>query len=162
MGKQILPINNKIELNLKEFEPASDEQKLLWEKEHLGFFVSEHPLQQYQEIIKKYLIPINKLDIRQKNKSPLKIIGLITSIKKINTYKNETMAFVKIEDSFGEIEVIVFPKMYKETNGLIWEENKMVCVTGRLSDKDGNLKIIAQTAKKITKDMLNEVLLRKK
>ncbi len=156
----LLSLSGKVNLKLKKSDPASQQQKLLWEREHLGFFISEHPLKQYQEIIKKYVKPINQLELSNSFKnSSIKILGLITKIKKITTSSNDHMIFVKVEDSFGEIEVIVFPKMLKSTSKL-WEENKMVSVEGRLSDKDGELKFIAGKVKEVTKNMLDDLLLK--
>jgi len=150
-----------VNLKLKKSDPAGHQEKLLWEREHLGFFISEHPLKQYQEIIRKYVKPINQLELSNSFKnSSIKILGLITKIKKITTSSNDHMIFVKVEDSFGEIEVIVFPKMLKSTSKL-WEENKMVSVEGRLSDKDGELKLIAENVKEVTKNMLDDLLLKK-
>ncbi|MBU4369729.1 DNA polymerase III subunit alpha [Patescibacteria group bacterium] len=158
----LLSLSGKANLKLKKSDPASHQEKLLWEREHLGFFVSEHPLRQYQEIIKKYVKPINQLELSNGLKSSsIKILGLITKIKKITTSSNENMIFVKVEDSFGEVEVIVFPKILKSTSKL-WEENKMVSVEGRLSDKDGELKLIAENVKEVTKDMLEDLLLKQK
>ncbi len=157
----LLSLTGKVNLKLKKSDPATHQEKLLWEREHLGFFVSEHPLKQYQEVIKKYVKPINQLELSNGFKnSSIKILGLITKIKKITTSSNENMIFVKVEDSFGEIEVIVFPKILKPTSKL-WEENKMVSVEGRLSDKDGELKLIAESVKEVTKNMLDDLLLKK-
>ncbi|MDD5172876.1 MAG: DNA polymerase III subunit alpha [Patescibacteria group bacterium] len=154
----LLPKNNNSVLNFKESPAASHQQKLLWEKEFLGFFVSEHPLEEYRELIKKYVTPINQIKLSNKS---IKILGLITKIKKINTTGNQNMYFVKIDDSFGEIETLIFPKILKTTIE-IWQENKIVCITGRISDKDGQLKIIAEEAKEVSKESLDNLLLKLK
>ncbi|MFA5050544.1 MAG: DNA polymerase III subunit alpha [Patescibacteria group bacterium] len=142
-------------LKLHQVPPTEHQQKLLWERELLGLFISEHPLQEYSEILKKYSIPIGKIS----NNSSVKIIGLVGKIKKIITAKKEMMLFVKMEDHTGEIEVIVFPNLYKE-NPNLWQENKIVSVTGRVSDKDGVPKLIAEKVKEINKNKLDELLLK--
>ena len=156
----LLPLNNQSELKFKKTFPAAHEQKLLWEKELLGIFISEHPLKQYQTVIKKYLHPINELKLIKK-KSTIKVLGLIFKIKKVITNNNENMAFIQIEDSFGGIEVIVFPKILKSSQEF-WQENKIICVIGRLSEKDGELKIIAEKVKEVTKKMLDDLLIKEK
>ncbi len=156
----LLPLNNQSELKFKKTFPATHEQKLLWEKELLGIFISEHPLKQYQTVIKKYLHPINELKLIKK-KSTIKVLGLIFKIKKVITNNNENMAFIQIEDSFGGIEVIVFPKILKSSQEF-WQENKIICVIGRLSEKDGELKIIAEKVKEVTKKMLDDLLIKEK
>jgi len=187
----LFSLGGRLSLKLKKYPPAEHQQKLLWEKELLGLFISDHPLRQYEATLKKYAQPIGQFkisaneenpeaEINSQNKifpprpenringqngsqsvvsSPVKIVGLITKIKKIITSDKQTMLFVKIEDSTGEIEVIVFPKIFKLTPGL-WQENKIIRVSGRLSDKDGVPKVIAEDAREVTKDTLDDLLLK--
>jgi DNA polymerase-3 subunit alpha len=153
--------NNQINsLNLRNTTPAKREKKLLWEKELLGLFVSEHPLQEYEPLLQKYATPIIELE-KQNSYQKIKVVGIATKVKKILTRKKEIMKFVKIEDPSGEIEVIVFPKMLKE-NSDFWQENEIISVTGRISHKDDSLKIIAEKAKKVEKEALDNLLLKNK
>lgn len=160
------PDQNALNLNLKQSEPAKHQQKLLWEKELLGLFISSHPLQEYEKLIQKYAVPISKAknDIHLQNhihKNKLKIVGIITNIKKITTSNNQNMLFVNMSDPSGDIEAIVFPNVFK-SNIKIWEENKIVSISGRLSDKDGVPKIIVESVKQVDKDILDEWLLKDK
>lgn len=158
-----------LNLNLKEYPPIERQQKLLWEKELLGLFVSDHPLKEYEQILQKYAQPINQVKNNYSKQNhynsnqgqTIKIVGLITKIKKIITSSKQAMLFVKIEDTTGEIETIIFPKIFKSTQDF-WEENKIVSLTGRLSDKDGELKFIAESVRKVTKDILDNLLLKQK
>jgi DNA polymerase-3 subunit alpha len=75
----------------------------------------------------------------------LQIAGVITKIQKIITRKNQTMLFVKIEDDTGNVEVLIFPSLLKETQNL-WEEGKVVYIYGNLSQKDQENKILANSA----------------
>jgi len=147
-------------LTLKKSDPAKRQQKLIWEKELLGLFVSEHPLKEYEEILKKYAKPINEVG-SQRYQSPIKVVGIITKIKKILTSSKEIMAFIKIEDPSGEIEIIVFPKLLK-VNAEILEENKTISVAGKISRKDESLKIIAETIREVKKEVLDDLLLEKR
>ncbi len=153
-----LGISGKNNLRLEKITPATHQQKLLWERELLGFFISEHPLKEYEESLKKYVTQIRQIT-SEKFKS-IKILGLITKIKKVITSAKEIMIFVKIEDASGEIEAIIFPKIFKSTEK-IWQENKMVYITGRVSDKDGSLKIIAEQVKEVDQSTLDNLLLKK-
>ncbi|MBL7141823.1 DNA polymerase III subunit alpha [Patescibacteria group bacterium] len=157
----ILPISGRLSLKLKKYPPAEHQQKLLWEKELLGLFILEHPLKAYEEVLKKYIQPIGQLKNISQTNSRTKIIGLIAKIKRIITSSKETMLFAKIADSSGEIEAIIFPRIFKLTPEL-WQENKIVSITGRLSDKDDVPKIIAEGVKEVTKDMLDDLLLKQK
>ncbi|MDA2922306.1 DNA polymerase III subunit alpha [Patescibacteria group bacterium AH-259-L07] len=162
----ILPVGGSLSLKLKKTSSAKHQQKLLWEKELLGLFISSHPLQEYEKLIQKYATPISraKNDIPLQNhmhNNKVKIVGIITNIKKVTTSNSQTMIFVKVSDPTGEIEAIVFPNIFK-AHAHIWEENNIVSISGRLSDKDGVPKIIAQTVKQVNKDTLDEWLLKGK
>jgi len=158
--------SNNAKLRLRKTEPASEKQKLLWEKKLLGIFVSGHPLEQYESVLFKYAQPIQEVKDKFFNnkiskKSRIKVAGIITNIKKNITSNKKTMLFVKLEDTTGEAEVIIFPNIYSRTMDL-WEESNMVSITGNPSDKDGNLKIIAQKVRPITTDLLDDLLLKQK
>ncbi len=147
-------------LTLKKSEPAKRQQKLIWERELLGLFISEHPLKEYEEILKKYAKPINEVG-SHRYQTQIKVVGIITKIKKILTSSKEVMAFIKIEDPSGEIEIIVFPKILK-ANAEILEENKTISVTGKISRKDESLKIIVEKVKEVKKEVLDDLLLKKR
>ncbi len=157
----IIPNTTKINrLILKRFDPVRRQQKLLWEKELLGLFISEHPLKEYEEILKKYAKPIGEIGSHHYQKQ-IKVVGIVTKIKKILTSSKETMAFIKIEDPSGEIEIIVFPKMLKASPE-VWGENKIVSVTGKISHKEDSLKIIVEKAQEVKKELLDNLLLKKR
>ena len=73
------------------------------------------------------------------------IAGLVASIQKITTKTGEPMLFVKLEDTSGRTEVLVFPKILTE-NPNPWQADKVVLVRGRVSDKDGSPKILCADA----------------
>ncbi len=157
----IIPNSNKTNgLTLRKSEPAKRQQKLIWERELLGLFISEHPLKEYEEILKKYAKPIGEVG-SDRYQTQIKVVGIITKIKKILTSSKEIMGFVKIEDPSGEIEIIVFPKMLK-ANPEVWEENKTISVTGKISRKDDSLKIIVEKVKEVKREVLDDLLLKKR
>jgi len=134
-------------LKLNSTEPVSKKQKLSWEKELLGMYVSDHPLKGMEKILLKFAKPIG--EIEPKEGRTVKVVGIITTISKIVTRSNEPMLFAQIEDTTAKTEVLVFPKVLKKDN-LIWRANNIVLVTGRTNTKDGALKIIAETVKEIS------------
>jgi DNA polymerase-3 subunit alpha len=117
-------------LSLKKVEPASKEDKLAWEKEHLGMYVSAHPLDSYIKVL-KYLTPIRELKNKSDN-SPVVIGGIISKLRRTLTKKNDPMAFVGLEDSSGVCEVLVFPKIMEQALPFL-ETEKIVQISGRLS-----------------------------
>jgi DNA polymerase-3 subunit alpha len=143
-------------LNLKNCPPAPLQQKLFWERELLGLFISSHPLKEYSQKISKFVKPINQLS-KFPNDSAVIIAGIITEIKKVITSNKETMLFVKLEDETGVIESIVFPSVFQIKPNL-WQENKIILLAGRLTDKDGIPKIIAGQAEELIPNKLEELL----
>lgn len=125
-------------LLLKKAEVAPEKQKLTWEKELLGFYVSGHPLQEHRHKLTGF-IPITK--IAPDTLKSVKVAALIHNIKKIVTKNGQPMAFAGLEDLSGKIEVIVFPKLFEKKQHLL-EENMLVIASGKLSTRDGEMKLL--------------------
>lgn len=137
-------------LQLSEF----DEKELLsMEKEVLGLYLSGHPLNQYMEVLKK-TADTDTLQLRQykenyaenqdKDNRAVTIGGIVGRKSIKTTRKKEMMAFVSLEDMYGSIEVIVFPKVFSDNAQFLAEDTPLL-VSGRLSLKeDEEPKIIAE------------------
>ena len=132
-------------VTLKEAEPATRKQKLAWEKELLGLYVSDHPLADYQQQLEKFAMPINDITSNIIGKT-VKIGGILSGLKKIVTKKGDPMAFANLSDMTGTIEVVIFPETLQKTNG-IWQEDAIVAVSGKVDMRDGAYKLIVSTAK---------------
>ncbi len=126
--------------NVTEYEK---EQLLNFEKEVLGIYVSGHPLDEYEELLKKN-ITATTLDFvydEETNQTKVKdgqnvIIGGIIMSKTIKIVKNnKTMAFITIEDLVGTIEVIIFPHDYEKNLKNITEERK-VFIKGKVNAEE--------------------------
>jgi DNA polymerase-3 subunit alpha len=135
------------DIRLDDAPPVSNFEKLGWEKELLGLYVSSHPLYDFKKLLESRTVPIIKID---QNLVDQKIIigGLISSVKKIITKKGQPMLFIKIEDLTGKIEVVIFPNLL-ERNPRALQENKIVFVAGRVDDRNGEIKIIADDCQEI-------------
>jgi DNA polymerase-3 subunit alpha len=140
-----LPGGVKSHPNLNDAPPAAQNEKLIWEKELLGLYVSEHPFNFFKPYLAGYALPIVSL-AGHKNDDRIITAGVIASIKKIITRKGESMIFVKIEDATSSTEILVFPRLYKETVEL-WEEGRTIIIDGKASEKDSDLKILANRAR---------------
>jgi DNA polymerase-3 subunit alpha len=138
-------------LKLVDAPPATDEEKLIWEKEHLSFYISSHPLDKYKAVLRSF--PSIKETTELENDRQVTIGGIISKLKKTLTKKNDPMAFFTIEDPTGSVEVLVFPKVMIDAVPLL-ELEKIVQVTGRVSDKDGECKIIANEIQILPNDDL--------
>ncbi len=124
---------------------ASKKECLSWERELLGLYISEHPLKNYQQRLAKLALSCQNLSKNQIGRR-VRIGGIINKIQKINTRAGQLMLFVEIEDLTGRIETLVFPNILEQT-ATAWQEEKIVLVSGRLSDRDGNLKILCDSVK---------------
>ncbi|TSC82012.1 MAG: DNA polymerase III subunit alpha [Parcubacteria group bacterium Gr01-1014_20] len=135
-------------LELKPVTKASAQERLAWEKELIGLYLSDHPLNAYADKIKAYKAkPIKEAQLIKNETEVFRIAGLISQVKKIVTKTGQPMAFVKIEDFSPEpIEVIVFNSTLAKTSG-VWQENSVVLVQGRMSFRNGETKMICDAAK---------------
>lgn len=134
-------------LDLPEVEPAKPENKLAWEKELLGIYISEHPLKENGEKLKMAVSHcLSDLNLSMEGKK-VKVGGIIQAVKKINTKSGAAMAFATIEDLSGKSEVLVFPKTLEQEADL-WVADNVVLVTGKISTKDGEVKILAEKGEK--------------
>ncbi|MFC1756440.1 DNA polymerase III subunit alpha [Patescibacteria group bacterium] len=132
---------------LEEAQPTEKKQRLQWEKELIGMYVSDHPITDYQDYLDQMATPINKLD-RSMVGNNLRIGGIVNKVHQVYLKSQQIMYFVTIEDLNGKIELLVFPKTLERISGM-WDEDKIVLIDGKLSDKDGNFKLIVNNAKEI-------------
>ncbi len=129
-------------------------ERLLWERELLGLYLSQHPLEMFKTFLEEQTVGINTLKTEHDNKA-VTIAGAINEIREITTKNGQKMAFVKVADLTGEIEVVLFPSSYQQTIGL-WERDKVVLIRGKVNarDKDGNastdVKVMVDDAREVT------------
>jgi DNA polymerase-3 subunit alpha len=139
----------KSKIRLQKTRPASKSEKLAWEKELLGLFVSSHPLEDFKHIFEKKITKISELNSHpNRNNQLVKIGGIISKIKKIITRNGRPMLFMNVEDLSDKIEVIVFPGAI-ERNPRAFQENKIVFVSGKLDNRDGVPKLICEDIEEI-------------
>jgi DNA polymerase III subunit alpha len=149
------------QITLSPARPMKSQEKLKWEKELLGLYISGHPLEAFKKVLSKKTVPIEKIiddllnqgarDIHIgpffKRVAPgdrITVGGLVSGIKKIITKTNRPMVFMRLEDLTGKLEVIVFPSLIENGNGNGLEENKIVLIKGKADLKDNSPKIIAE------------------
>lgn len=128
--------------------------QLLWERELLGLYLSQHPLESYAALLSEQTVAINSLEPSHDGRSVV-VGGIVTDIREITTKTGQKMAFVKIEDTSGDLELILFPSALQQTLGL-WERDRIVIVRGKVNakDREGNIgtevKIMADEAREVT------------
>ncbi|MBI2464182.1 DNA polymerase III subunit alpha [Candidatus Peregrinibacteria bacterium] len=140
--------------HLAVIEPASLLQRLRWEKEYLGLFVSSHPLDGLKKYFGKKVNLIEKLKPKDVGKT-IKIGGIIIKAKKIFTRNGSNMMYLTVEDPTGRMEITVFPKVYGQYKDVL-QENNIVVVSGRLEKRNGQMQCLCQEAKRIDLEKLIE------
>ena len=136
----------------------TNKERLMWERELMGLYISAHPLDAYETYLSEQAQPLTQL-VPEYDGRLMTIGGIITTVRTIVTKSGSKMAFVGIEDKFGEGEVIVFPNLYEQVGAKLVQD-AVIRVTGKNSarDRDGNLgsesKMIADEIELISDDDL--------
>ena len=145
-------LKSDFEIKFPKVNEFSKQELLAFEKEVIGLYVSGHPLEEYQNMWKKNItrtsldFQLNDEDETAVADNAREIIGgIISEVTVKVTKQNSVMAFVTIEDLYGAVEVLVFPKLYEKYRHIIAEDNK-VFITGRVtSGGEENAKMICET-----------------
>ncbi|MFA5098692.1 MAG: DNA polymerase III subunit alpha [Candidatus Paceibacterota bacterium] len=132
----------------KEGQTALSKDKLAWERELLGLYVSGHPLSGYAEKLKKFSpTPIKKILAEKEgtNGDITQITGVILNVHRIVSKLGQQILFVTVEDLSGSIEIIVFSDTLAK-NPAIWRDNNIIVANGKVSWRNGEPKFICQQA----------------
>ena len=136
-----------------------DKERLMWERELLGLYISAHPLDRYETYLSEQTQPLTQL-VPEYDSRMMTVGGIISIVRTIVTKSGSKMAFVGIEDKFGEGEIIVFPNLYEKVGAKLVQD-AVIRVSGKNSarDRDGNLgnesKLIADDIIAITDNDIN-------
>ena len=124
------------------------QEKLRLEKEYIGFYISDHPLQAISNAA-QILSPIslNALS-EQKAKQKVSAVVMLSSVRKIITKKGDPMAFVQMEDITGEAEGTIFPSTYTELEPLL-QEGKQLIVWGKAQQRNEKYQLIIDDAEAV-------------
>lgn len=121
-------------LTLLKCPPSTTKTNLMWERTLLGIYVSDHPINHYLAYMPEDRVSFVELS-KLANDAEVKVTGIVMSIHKILTKKNENMAFVNMEDDTTMVEAIFFPKTWKLKEKII-EPGNAVIIEGKISRKD--------------------------
>ena len=135
-------------VNMPDVPEYDKEQLLAYEKEVLGVYVSGHPMDDYDALWRRYITNVSSDFINEEDNPPkvnegekAVIGGIITGKSVKNTSSGKLMAYITLEDVFGAVEVIVFPRDYEKYRDKLTEDNK-VFIEGRVNvreDENGKL-----------------------
>jgi DNA polymerase-3 subunit alpha len=131
------------EIVLPDIEEWDERDKLLYEKETVGFYITGHPLDEALEEIKT-VTDSDIAGLAQLNDGqPVRVGGLIRSVKQHKSKKGEPMAFLTLEDILETVEVVVFPEAYSNCYKLL-DSSEPVIIRGAIQKGDQGLKIMAE------------------
>ena len=156
-GAEDMRVESSIEL-INAPKQHTDKERLTWERELLGLYVSAHPLDRYVKYFEEQTQPLSQVQPNTDGQKAT-IGGIVIDIRTIITKSGTKMAFVKMEDKTSEGEVIIFPNLYSEISEKL-KIDAVLKIEGKISarDREGNLKsdaqIIAETVSIITDEEL--------
>ena len=156
-GAEDMRVESSIEL-INAPKQHTDKERLTWERELLGLYVSAHPLDRYVKYFEEQTQPLSQVQPNTDGQKAT-IGGIVIDVRTIITKSGTKMAFVKMEDKTSEGEVIIFPNLYSEISEKL-KIDTVLKIEGKISarDREGNLKsdaqIIAETVSIITDEEL--------
>ena len=127
------------ELKLASTKAATVEERLKWEKELLGLYLSGHPLDRWRKELAKQTAIATLKTLRPGYIA--KTAGMLSNIKKIFTKKGDQMAFARLEDFSDSMEAVIFPRALKEFEQFLVDD-KCVAIKGKLNERNGTLSIL--------------------
>ncbi len=133
-------------LKLVDAPVAEQKDKLAWEKELLGLYISGHPLDRYRDIITKKDMNIKKALAEIKDGASVIVAGIINEVRLVQTKNNETMAFITVADFSGSSEAVVFPRAYKEYKALILQD-KCLAMKATVNTRNGEKSFVIERVK---------------
>ncbi|MEF3254120.1 MAG: DNA polymerase III subunit alpha, partial [Deferribacterales bacterium] len=142
----ITTIEDLLGLSEEEYYPEGNEEfseheLLRMEKDVLGFYLSNHPLSSYSNILSSLTISSTELE-HFDDEVDVTVGGIIKNIKKHLTKSGEKMAFITLEDLEGSFDIVVFPSLLNE-HIYILEEDKIIIVKGRYSSNGDRRSVVA-------------------
>src|SRR4051794_2042880 len=126
-------------LGAEEWEKS---ERLSYEKESLGLYVSEHPLDSVKASLRKKTdCPIAELE-RRRDGEIVTVGGIVGALKSLTTKKGEPMVFMRLDDLSGSVETVVFNSVYAASRDFL-EADRVLVLKGRVDHKEGETKLVA-------------------
>jgi DNA polymerase-3 subunit alpha len=125
-------------------DSVTDLEMLAWEKELLGVYMSDHPLNKLRQRGDKDVYEVSLLNNRMLGQK-IKVFGMVSKIRKILTKNGDQMMFVSLSDSQKELDTVIFPKTLanlSKKNNCQLLENKIVVFEGKVDIRNDNLQLI--------------------
>ncbi len=129
---------------LPEVEAWNEREMLAKERELLGFYVSSHPLKSHVRDLRSFATPLSEMD-KQRDGYSMRVGGLVSQVRKLYDKRGQAFAFVTLEDMGGKGDVAFFSEVFASCETLL-EEDSVIMVEGRVSERNGRLSLQAERA----------------
>ncbi|NPA51850.1 MAG: DNA polymerase III subunit alpha [Aquificae bacterium] len=143
---------DRVEHTYEQSPPLTEKEKLHFEKEVLGFYLTGHPLKAYQKELANRVLKLAKLKERR-NGEKSKVAGVVTKINMKKTRNGNTMAILSIQDETGIIDVRYFPE--KSEDYAVLEEDKIVMIEGTIEIDEEQEKVSMNASKIVPIENIN-------
>lgn len=130
---------------------SDSNEELEWERELLGLYISDHPIKRLMRHISHRITHNSSGFSEVEDGTPVTVGGMVKRLRSFVTKKGDDMAFVTLEDSFGEIEVVLFPGTWEKTRHMV-EEGSLLLIQGKMQHKERGDSILADTVARIQVD----------
>ena len=124
-------------------EEIPQRERLRWEKELLGLYLSEHPLGEIADLLPEYVTAYTGDLAEEDDQARVTLGGILQGVRRVITRAGSTMLVANLEDLQGTVEVVVFPKVFTETANA-WAEDSVVLVSGRIDHRDEEAKLLCE------------------
>jgi DNA polymerase-3 subunit alpha len=129
---------------LPDVEEWNESERLIMEKDALGFYITGHPLNKYKDRLRQLSVTPSHAIQDLPDKEDVNVGGIPIKLRKIQTKKKgDLMAYLTIEDLYGTTELIVFPDLYRESETVLTQDIPLI-IYGHIDKSDKGLKIIAR------------------
>ncbi len=134
------------ERSLPEVPEAPVRERLRWEKELLGLYLSEHPMGEVADRVGAFVTAYSG-DLADESLDGQRVVvaGIVVAVRIVVTKAKQTMAVATLEDLQGAIEVVVFPRIYEQTRE-VWQEGSILVVAGRVDHRGEEVSLLADLA----------------
>lgn len=139
--------NDDLLQHLPNLEEVPQRQMLDWEKELMGIYISQHPIDPILEQLRGANVTTSvqlkdaEADLDQK---PVRYVGLVAGLRKLPTRNHEMMAVATLEDKFGTIDAVMFPRTWAKVQDMV-QEGAVIVVMGKLDLSRGDAQIICES-----------------
>jgi DNA polymerase-3 subunit alpha len=124
-------------------EEIPKRERLRWEKELIGLYLSEHPLSEIEALLPDYVTAYTGELAEESDQAKVTLGGIVQSSRRVITRAGSTMLVATLEDLQGSVEVVVFPKVFEQT-AHAWADDSIVLVTGRIDRRDESPQVLCE------------------